>query len=134
MRVKKSGTKFTLQFNRADPAHLQVAEILNKQGQRSKAQYIVNAVIHYENCNETLDTKRLANIDEKVIEAVVKRILHDSGERVVEKPAESFSAVQPKTPQSDEEISFDEGVDSIGESGFNAVVDALDMFRKRGNS
>ena len=87
--IKKAGTKFTIQFNQTDPAHLQVAELLNKQGHRGKAQYIVNAVLHYENCDETPDLKRPALIDEKVIEAVVNRILCDRGDPIVEKPVTS---------------------------------------------
>ena len=134
MGIKKSGTKFTIQFNQTDPAHLQVAELLNKQGHRGKAQYIVNAVLHYENCDETPDLKRPARIDEKVIEAVVNRILRDRGERIVDKSVDSAPAQIPKTQesqQSDEELNFDDVVETLGEDGFNAIAGALDMFRRK---
>ena len=46
---KKSNTKFTIQFSRKDIAHIQVAKILNQQARGNKAQYIVDAVLHYVN-------------------------------------------------------------------------------------
>ena len=139
MGVKKTGTKFTLQFNQTDPMHLQVAELLNKQGHRGKAQYIVNAVLHYENCDETPDINRPVRVDEKIIEAVVNRILRDRGEHIVEKavvpsPVKRTEKIQQphsNEEQSDEEINFDEAMDVLGEDGFNAVAGALDMFRKK---
>lgn len=46
MGEKKDSFRFTVQFNAGDPSHQQVAAILNEQGRR-KAQFLVNAVIHY---------------------------------------------------------------------------------------
>lgn len=45
MTAKKDPYKFTIQFNPADPTHLQTAALLNRQGRR-KAQFLVNAVKH----------------------------------------------------------------------------------------
>ena len=132
MGIKKSSTKFTIQFNQTDPAHLQVAELLNKQGHRGKAQYIVNAVLHYENCDETPDLKRPAPLDEKVIEAVVNRILRDRKEHFADTPIDSAPVELIKESQkSDEEINFADAMDALGEDGFNAVAGALDMFRRK---
>jgi hypothetical protein len=126
-------TRFTLQFSRTDPTHLQVAEILNRQGRRSKAQYIVNAVLHYENCNETPNMQRSAGFDEKIIEAVVYRILRDQAEDNVDKPAAAVTTSrQAKKPvRAAEDISYDEAVEALGEEGLNAVAGAMDMFRKK---
>ena len=136
MAGKKAGTKFTIQFSQTDPKHLQAAELLNKQGYHGKARYIVNAVLHYENCDETPDMKHPTPVDEKFIEAVVNRILRDRGERVVKKPVTSTStpasaSKKQKPQQPIEEINFDEAIEALGEDDFNAVVDALDMFRKK---
>ena len=136
MGVKKTGTKFTLQFSQTDPLHLQVAELLNKQGHRGKAQYLVNAVLHYENCDELPKIKRPVRVDEKIIEAVVNRILRDRGERIVEKTvvptlAPAAKIKKSQQPQPDEEINFDEAMEELGEAGFNAIAGALDMFRKK---
>ena len=116
-------TRFTIQFSSADPAHLQAAAILNRQGRRSKAQYLVNAIIHYENCSETTNTQRISELDEKVIEAVVNRILLDRGGQGM--------GIAPPASQI-EDISFDDAIDTIGAEGFNAVANTLKMFRKGG--
>lgn len=49
MAEKKDPGKFTLGLNMADPSHRQVIDILNQQGRR-KAQFIVNAILHYLHC------------------------------------------------------------------------------------
>jgi hypothetical protein len=77
MHGKKSDTKFTIQFNRKNPEHLQVAEILNQQERGGKAQYIVDAVLHYIDCCGVRESLRPVRLDEKHIEAVVHRILQD---------------------------------------------------------
>lgn len=45
---KKNAFVTTIGFNKNDPAHVQVAEFLNSM-ERGKAQYIVNAVLAYQN-------------------------------------------------------------------------------------
>ena len=132
MGSKKTGTKFNIQFSRDNPLHLQAADILNRQDERGKARYIVNAILHYENCCETPDMERPARIDEKHIEAVVYRILRDRGESGAEVSSISASAEPMQSePRFDEEINFDEAIDALGEDGFKAVAGALDMFRRK---
>jgi hypothetical protein len=127
------GTRFTIQFSRTDPAHLQVAEILNRQGRRSKAQYIVNAVLCYENGGKSSKAQRSAVLDEKVIEAVVYRILRDRDEHDIGKPAaDASSRRKPQIPpQSSEEISFDDALETLGQDGVDAVAGMLDMFKRK---
>ncbi|MCL2772676.1 MAG: hypothetical protein FWD71_04930 [Oscillospiraceae bacterium] len=124
-------TRFTIQFSRTDPSHLQVVEILNRQGRRSKAQYIVNAVLHYKNCGETTNMQRTAEL-EKIIEVVVNRILRDREESNKDKiNDETTPGKLKKQSPVTEEISFDDALESLGKNGFNVVADALDMFRKK---
>lgn len=52
MTDKKNPGKFTIRFNICDPQHKVVIDLLNRQG-RSKAQFLVSAVLHYINCKET---------------------------------------------------------------------------------
>ena len=52
MTDKKDPGKFTIRFNICDPQHKAVIDLLNRQG-RSKAQFLVSAVLHYINCRET---------------------------------------------------------------------------------
>lgn len=66
--------RFTIQFHESDPAHQQVAEILNRQGRR-KAQFLVNAVQHDLHCPETPDLMPVDSMDTPKIETIVRRIL-----------------------------------------------------------
>lgn len=132
MSGKMAETRFTIQFSRTDPSHLQVAEILNRQGRRSKAQYIVNAVLHYENCSETPNMRHTAELDVKVIEAVVNRILRDREENGSGKTSGSDTNRQVNVPlNTTEEISFDDALEVLGQDGFEAVAGTLEMFRKK---
>ena len=132
MPIKKDDAKFTIQFNRADPAHIHVAGILNNIGRRGKAQYIVNAVLCYENSGGVLDTKCMAPTDEKTIEAVVNRIL-------LNKEAGSASILPAATPLKHdlnqpppvEDIIIDDDIEALGADGCNAVASVLEMFRKK---
>ena len=128
MGNRNGGARFTIQFNGTDPAHLKVAELLNKQGHRGKAQYIVNAVLHYE--NEKAPGKGCpAQIDEAIIEAVVLRILRDRG-GAVEHSAKP-SKPPPLSTQTTKELHFGETVEALGEEGLHAIAGALDMFRRK---
>ena len=49
--------------------------LLEKQGPRSKAQFLVNAVLHYINCPETPDIAIPQTIDRAAIEEIVAEIL-----------------------------------------------------------
>ena len=132
MSGKMAETRFTIQFSRTDPSHLQAAEILNRQGKRSKAQYITNAVLHYENCGETPNIQRTSEFDIKIIESVVNRILRDREETGKDKTNDTAISGKSKNPILDtEEISLDDAFEALGEDGFNAVAGTLDMFRRK---
>ena len=98
---KKAETKFTFQFSRTDTAHLQVVDILNRLERGFKAQYIVDAVMHFINC----DGARGRLIDEKHIEAVVHRLLREreGGGNVVLKTAVPVIGVKGVSSQSDDD-------------------------------
>lgn len=51
MDEKKAPTRFTIQFG-SDPRSLAVVDLLNGYG-RKKAQVIVDAILHYTNCDQT---------------------------------------------------------------------------------
>ena len=126
---KKAENKFTIKFSLKDPSHLHVADILNQKRQGGKAQYIVEAVMHYINCGLA---ESAAQFNEKHIEAVVNHILRDRQESgavglPVSVPAGQIESMMPH----DDEIIFDDAVDIFGEDGFNAIAGALDMFRKK---
>ena len=132
MDGKKAATKFTIQFSRTDPSHLLVADILNGLERHGKARYIVEAVLYYENREENGGKNISAAIDEKRIEAVVKRLLRDhegSGAGVM--PVAVPVGQVENTPQLDEDVVFDDTADDLGADDLNAVAGVLDMFRKK---
>ena len=131
MNGKKTARKFTIQFNRTNPSHIEVADILNQQERNGKAQYIVNAVIHYINCNEKPNTQNSVQFDEAFIETVVNRMIRDregSSVNNSDEPDLIRQAEKPLLPS--EEIGFDDST-ALDANGFNAVASALAMFRKR---
>ena len=87
MAAKKDPYKFTIQFNPADPTHLQTAALLNRQGRR-KAQFLVNAVMHYIHCSQTPDIPQEPPVDTALIETVVRKILKEQSKEPQIKKAE----------------------------------------------
>lgn len=129
MAQKKEISKFTIQFNPADPQHAQTIDILNQQGRR-KAQFITNAVMHYLHCSNTPKIPQAAPIDATAIEAIVRRIMEEQN-----KPdAVPLKADVPKQPirriSKTESIRYDEAAELLGEDGIAAIANTMAMFRK----
>lgn len=124
--AKKDLYKFTIQFNSGDPHHQQTAEILNQQGRR-KAQFLVNAVLHYLHCNETPDIPQPALIDTGTIEAIVRRIMEEQSERKT--PAETKQEPVRRSVKS-EQIDFGDAADLLGEDGVAAIRNTMASFRR----
>lgn len=125
MTEKKDLYKFTIQFNPGDPSHLQTADLLNQQGRR-KAQFIVNAVLHYIHCKETPDIPQAAPMDTELIEAVVRRIMKEQGSAPSKKKPAQSDGSSKKTP---EDIRFDEAAEALGADGLAAIANTMTMFR-----
>lgn len=125
MVEKKDLCRFTVQFNASDPCHQQTVDILNQQGRR-KAQFIVNAVMHYLHCPETPDIPQPILADTALIESIVRRILSESltvpDPQVVPKPERKI--------RSSKSIQFDQAADLLGEEGMAAIASSLASFRK----
>lgn len=81
MGAKKSRERFSIKFNESDPSHNAVIEILEQQGPRRKAQFIVNAVLHYIHCSETPDIAAAQPVDRDYIEHIIKEILSRQGDK-----------------------------------------------------
>lgn len=122
---KKDQFKFTIQFSPGDPHHRQVTELLNGQGRR-KAQFIVNAVLHYLNCKETPDISAPAPLDYATIEKVVLQVLE-------RRLSHQESDMGEQTPPSREQqpiyksnsIRFSEATDALGQEGIDAIMNSL---------
>lgn len=89
MAVKKERGRFSLRFNISDPIHLATVELLEKQPDHGKAQYIANAVVFYDThfADDPQPLRAAAPaIDRTAIEAIVREILRQEA-RDSEKPA-----------------------------------------------
>jgi hypothetical protein len=134
MSGKKAETKFTIQFNRRDADHMQVADILNRQVRCGKAQYIVDAVMHYISCGQVVQSGQPVRIDENHIEEIVGRLLRENqgGGLAVAPVASPAGQDEPQEhTQSAQEVIFEDTVDALSGEGLGAIAGALDMFRKK---
>lgn len=125
MAEKKALYKFTIQFNPADPHHRQTADLLNQQGRR-KAQFIVNAAMHYIHCKETTDIPQTAPVDTDLIESIVRRIIKEQRSNVSVRVNAEQASLPVQTP---EEIQFDEAAEALGVEGLAAIANTMTMFR-----
>ena len=123
--AKKDLYKFTIQFNSADPIHQQTADMLNQQGRR-KAQFIVNAVMHYLHCSETPDIPQPTPIDMVAIEAIVRRIMGEQSKEIADIPKPN----ERRLPKSSEITFEDSEADMLGEDGMAAIANTMARFRR----
>ena len=85
MAQKKDRSRFTIKFRQNDPAHDMTIRILENQGQRNIAPFLVNAVLHYVQCNDTPDVSHMLVenpqpvLDRQEIEDIVWGILRQEG-------------------------------------------------------
>jgi len=129
MAAKKAEAKFTIQFNRANPNHSKVAEIINNLERFCKAQYIVDAVLYYEGRDKTAEKRRAALVDEKSIEDAVSRVLSQMNINAVDVGCIGNTDAAQIERHPLDEIKFDDTLDAISEEGLDAIAGALDMFR-----
>lgn len=86
MTDKKDPGKFTIRFNICDPQHKAVIDLLNRQG-RSKAQFLVSAVLHYINCKETPEVSVPVPIpDQAALEEMILAILAKNQSHLKKQP------------------------------------------------
>jgi hypothetical protein len=80
---KKNPYVTTVGFNKDDPDHVQVAELLNSMG-RGKARYLVKAVLVYQNMLETGQAPMVAggSVDYELLRRMVIQILDERNEQV----------------------------------------------------
>ena len=121
MHEKKDPYKFTIQFNPSDPTHQQTAVLLNRQGRR-KAQFLVNAVMHY------IDIPQEPPVDTALIETIVRKVLKEQSEEPQIKKTEKHHPSTVQAPEDD--FSFDEAAGALGADGLAAIANTMAMFRR----
>lgn len=128
MRKKNEG-RFTVQFNDADPAHLQAMEVLNCLRPRSKAPYLVEAILHFENCEETPTFRRVPKFDEKAIEAIVRRVLAKDIPMDATPVPDTPTGMTKLPVRASGDIDFSDAIEAIGEENMQAILGAVNAFR-----
>ena len=129
---KKDRGRFSIKFNENDPAHQMVIDILERQGSRKKAQFIVNAVLHYVNCTKVPDRSvSPVPADKEYIETIIRDILKNQ-----EKDNKKVSAnTTPQTLKKDEpsviykEAAVGEDTECADEAALSLISATLTAFR-----
>jgi len=119
MGGKKVNTRFNIFLNKSDPTHIRVAEIINSQGYRVKAKYIVQAILFYEGYSDISDTKNQIQFDKNVIKSAANKNLNES--------KDTFN----KHPQYSSKRSSENVINELSEDGLNTVLNILDMFKNK---
>ena len=132
MAGKKDPGRFTISLNLEDPIQREVADAINRQGQRRKAQFIVNAISHYIHCTESppipCDNAAMA-ADAIGIEAVIRKILSEQG--LIGEENHLTPAIQVEIPTEQETEIRRRTEEVIGEKGLTAMKNSLAAFRRR---
>lgn len=80
--AKKNPYRFSLQFDKNDPTHQEVVEILSGEG-RKAAQFVANAVLHYKYCEnagrinvdqDKLLLMQIADVVKETLEAALQNV------------------------------------------------------------
>lgn len=129
---KKDRGRFSIKFNENDPAHQMVIDILERQGSRKKAQFIVNAVLHYVNCTKVPDISVFpVPADKEYIETIIRDILKNQ-----EKDNKKVSAnTTPQTLKKEEpsviykEAAVGEDTETADEAALSLISATLTAFR-----
>ncbi|GAA6412033.1 hypothetical protein NE647_10775 [Blautia coccoides] len=107
MTEKKYPYKFTIEFNKNNPQHIQVAGILNGLPRREKADYITKAVLAYEGKIE----QGKSIVDLGTLKNVIRQILSEEFDTQVMKE-ETMETVQVIDVSEQSDIN-DKGADFI---------------------
>ena len=132
MGGKKDRERFSIKFNENDPAHDAVIRLLEKQGPRSKAQFLVNAVLHYINCPETPDIAIPQTVDRAAIEEIVAEIL--AGKEDIRQNSSMSDTgrehmAERRTVRPKKEMGREEPREEIDQATFALIADTMSAFR-----
>ena len=121
---KKNPYVTTIGFNRHDPAHVEVAQFLNGM-ERGKAQYIVNAVLAYQNGGGAAGIPAGQEVDyERIRQFVLQVIWEHEGQEAPRKG----TAGEPDGPDiTEEKAGMAFGFD---EDALNGIMSSLEAFKR----
>ena len=136
MGEKKERGRFTLRFNEGDPIHETAIGLLELQSPRTKAQYVANAVVYYNEHFGQEPQPLNASINSKeAVVAIVKEILRQEGMGQEKAKEQAITArlvegpVAPVMPSTAQEVDDDSEMDDRTR---RLIAGALSAFRSRG--
>lgn len=125
---KKNPFVTTVGFKKDDPDHIYVAELLNSMG-RGKAQYIVKAVMLYQNMQESGKVPQSAGsvYDYERIRRVVLQVIEER-ERQLGQPMKEMGAVEEsqKEPELEEDMLM-----SMDDDTLSGIMASLAAFQQQ---
>lgn len=127
MNNKKIVHKFTIHFNRKDIGHNQVIELLNNQGRYGKAQYIVNAVLYYENAINTGQSGLDRNSLHKFLNCHPLESITNND--IAQSKNQNSDKHNVEAGLSMENIHNRNNDEALGDDSIYAITDVLDIFR-----
>ena len=136
MGEKKERGRFTLRFNEGDPIHETAIGLLELQSPRTKAQYVANAVVYYnEHFGQEPQPLNASIISKEAVVAIVKEILRQEGMGQEKAKEQAITArlvegpVAPVMPSTAQEVDDDSEMDDRTR---RLIAGALSAFRSRG--
>ena len=122
MGEKKERGRFTLRFNEGDPIHETAIGLLELQSPRTKAQYVANAVVYYnEHFWQEPQPLNASVISKEAVVAIVKEQIHPV--RTEKKSVAPM--VVSDAQEAGDETEMDDRTRSL-------IASALSAFRSRG--
>lgn len=120
---KKHEFKFNIGLNQNNPDHVRVAEILNRLG-RGKAEYVVKAVLAYE--NQGVESVSGVAVSYEELEMLVRRILREQVSGKAGGGEKQFEVVETEGKRLDEQ---DRKSGELNSDDMGEVLKALAGFR-----
>lgn len=132
MKEKKDRERFSIKFNENDPAHDAVIRLLEKQGPHSKAQFIVNAVLHYIHCSETPDAAASRIADRAAIEEIVAEILGRTGtmrQTAIKRDEKGNRTAEQETVKPEQKKDGEQTQKEMDQVTLSLIADTMSAFR-----
>ena len=120
---KKNPYIMTIGFKKEDPDHIYVAELLNSMG-RGKAQYIVKAVLAYQNRKQNGEILQPIGVpfDYDTIKRIVLQVMEEKEGQVVSAAGD----VQEPEPQKENDL-----LQGFDEDALIGIMESLEAFQEQ---
>lgn len=131
MAEKKERGRFTIKLNENDPTHKAAIRLLERQPPRTKAQLVVNALVHYMNCPAAASAAP-SGVGREAIEEIVREVLR--GQASAGQPDSTPIGAVDSDEQSVQPQPWQEGTPKPTQTSADAqtldlIADTLSAFR-----